>query len=117
MDGDEPASIENADLIGKLMHLDDTPCAVGNAVIIAANRDQAVVTDPALELEDRVEGEDRQRLELCLLGSKCFKDNPLGGAMQPNIGDRSQPVSELGVDILEVAEGAAEQKLSSARPS
>ena len=80
MDRDEPAFIENADLIGELMHLDDTPRPVGNAVVVAADRDQAVMADPAFQLEQGVEGEGRKGLQLGLLGSEGFRDNPLGGA-------------------------------------
>ena len=35
MDGDQPALVEDADLIGKLMDLDDPPGSVGDAVVIA----------------------------------------------------------------------------------
>ena len=81
MDGDEPALIENADQVGQLVHLDDAARPVGNAVVVAADRDQPVVADAALELQQRVEGDGRQRLQLRLLGSKGLRDDPLGRAV------------------------------------
>ena len=111
MGGDEPTLIEDADLVGELVDLDDTPRPVGNAVVVAADRDQPVMADAALELEQRVEGEGRQGLQFGLLGGEGFRDDPLGGAVQPDIGDRRKPVVELGVEIVEIAEGAAEEEV------
>ena len=111
MGGDEPTPIEDADLVGELVHLDDTPRPVGNAVVVAADRDQPVMADAAFELEQRVEGEGRQGLQLELLGSKGLRDDALGGAVQPDIGDRRKPVLELGIEIVEIAEGAAEEEV------
>ena len=48
VDRDEPAFIENAYLIGELMHLDDPPRPVGNAVVVASDGDEAIVADAAL---------------------------------------------------------------------
>jgi hypothetical protein len=48
--GDNAALIENTDHVGELLHLDDTACSVRNALIVAADRDEAVVAHAALEL-------------------------------------------------------------------
>ena len=111
MDGDQPALIEDADLVGKLMDLDDPAGSVWDAVVIAADRDQAVMADAALELEQRIEGEGRQPLQFGLLGGKGFRDDPLGGAVQAHIGDSGQPVIELDVEVVQVAEAAAEEEV------
>ena len=58
---------------GKLMHLDDAAGAIGNAVVVAADRHEPVMADPAFELEQRVEGRCRQRLQLGLLGRKGLR--------------------------------------------
>ena len=109
--GDQPALIENADLVGELMHLDDAPRAIGNAVVVAADRDEPVMADPALELEQGIEGQGRQGLQLRLLGGKGLRDDPLGRAVQTDIGDRVEPVAELGVEIVEIAEAAGQEEV------
>jgi hypothetical protein len=69
------------------------------------------MADAALELEQRVEGKRRQLLQFGLLGSKSIRDDALGGAVQPDIGDCRKPVVELGVEIVEIAEAAAEEEV------
>jgi hypothetical protein len=81
MDSDDLALIENADYIGQLLHLDNAASTVRDAVIVAADRQQPVVADTPLELEQRVERPCRQRLQLGPLGGKCLSDDFLGGAV------------------------------------
>jgi hypothetical protein len=61
--GHEPTFVEDADAIGKLMDFDDAPGAVGNAVIVAADRDQAIMADATLQFEKGIEGTGRQGLK------------------------------------------------------
>jgi len=61
------------------------------------------MTDPAFQLGQGVKGEGRKRLQLGLLGSEGFRDNPLGGAMQPNIGDGSELCRNLGDAVDQTA--------------
>ena len=89
--GDDGAEIENADQIGELLNLDDSPGAIGHAVIVAADRDKAIVADAPFQFEHGVEAMFRQRLQLGLLGRESFGDDPLGGAMDANIGDAIKP--------------------------
>ena len=56
MRGDKTSAVQDADHIRQLMHLDDAAGAVGNAVIIAADRDEPFVADAPFKLEQRVEG-------------------------------------------------------------
>jgi hypothetical protein len=56
-DGDQLVILENADLVGQGMHLDDAPArAVGDGVEIAADRDHTFAGDAAVEGEDDIEG-------------------------------------------------------------
>ncbi len=55
MHGNQPALVQNADDVRQLVHLDDAARAVGNGVVVAADRDQTVIADAALELQERIE--------------------------------------------------------------
>ena len=69
----ETAAVEDADHVGQLMHLDDAPGPIGNAVVVAADRDEPVMADAPFELEERVEGCCRQRLQVGLLGREGLR--------------------------------------------
>ena len=105
MDGDESALIENADHVGQLLHLDDAAGAIGNAVIVAADRrpSPSWLTRRS-SLSSASNGDGRQRLQLGLLGSERLGDDPLRRAVHAHVGDGGQPVVELGVEIVEIAE-------------
>src|SRR5262249_37081082 len=109
--GDDIAEIENTDQIGKLLDLDDPSGAVGHAVIVAADRDEAVVADAPFQLEYGVEAMLGQRLQLGLLGRESLGDDALGGAVNADVGDPIEPIDELRVEVLEVAEAAAEKEV------
>jgi hypothetical protein len=109
--GDDGAQIEDADQIGKLVDLNNSTGAVRNAVKVAADRDKAVVTDAPLQLEHRVKAMLRQRLQLELLGRERLGDDALGGAVNADIGDGVEPVDELSIEVVEVAEAAAEKEV------
>lgn len=112
MAGNKGAVFEDADLVRQRMHLDHPfPGGVGDAVEIAADRDHAFVRDPAFQLEHRAERQRRQIVQGRLLLSEGFGHHPAGRGMDPHIGDRHQPVDELGVQIIEVAERPAEEKV------
>src|SRR5438105_8707833 len=51
--GDDVAQIEDADQIGELLDLDNPAGAIRDAVVVAADRDEAVVTDTPFQLEYR----------------------------------------------------------------
>ena len=106
MDGDDLALIENADYIGQLLYLDDAARTVRDAVIIATDRHEPVVADTPLELEQCVKRPRRQRLQLGPLGGKRLGDDFLRGAVHPHIGDSREPIIELAVKIVEIAEAA-----------
>jgi hypothetical protein len=84
----DPTLIQNANLVGQLVHLDDAPGSVRDAVIVAADRYQAVMTDATFQSEEFVEGHGRKRLQLCLFGRKSFSNNTLCRAVQAHIRNR-----------------------------
>ena len=100
----ETAAVEDADDVGKLMHLDDAAGPIGNAVVVAANRDEPVMADAPFELEECVEGCCRQRLEVGLLGREGLRHDPLRRAVQADVGDRVEPVGELAIEVIEITE-------------
>jgi hypothetical protein len=61
--------------------------------------------------EHRVEAMSGQRLQLWLPGRKRLGDDALGGAVDADIGDSIKPVDELSVEVVEVAEAAAEEEV------
>src|SRR5258708_4758383 len=63
MSGDQPAVLEDPDLVGQGVDLDDPATrGIRHAVEIAADAHHAFVRDPPLELEDGVERHQRERL-------------------------------------------------------
>jgi hypothetical protein len=52
-----------------------------------------------------------QCLQFGLLGRESLGDDPLGGAVDADVGDRIEPVDELSVEVLEVAEATAEKEV------
>lgn len=93
------------------MHLDDPPRPVGHAVVVAADRDEAVVADAPFQLEQGVEGHSGQRLQVGLLGGEGLHDDPLRGAVQADVGDGIEPDPELSVQIAEVLERAGQEEV------
>ena len=112
MAGDQLAGLEDLDLVGERMHLEDTPAGgVGHAVVVAADADHALMGDAPLEPENRAERHQRQGLELRLLLGEGLGDDPAGGGVDPRVGDRVEPVAELGVQVVEVLERAGEEEV------
>ena len=69
------------------------------------------MADAALELEQRVERRRRQRPQLGPLGGKRLGDDLLRGAVYARVGDSCEPVIQLGVEIVEIAEAAREEEV------
>ena len=61
--------------------------------------------------EHRAVGRERQRLETRLLLGEGLVDDALRGGVHARIGDRVEPVPELGVEVVEIAEDAAEEEV------
>ena len=112
MDSDQPIRLEDADLVGQAVHLDDAFAGrVRHAVEIAADADHALVRDPPLKLEHGAERHQRQGLEHELLFGKGFVDDALGRRMHARVGHRPEPMGELSVQVVEIAEQAGEEEV------
>ena len=112
MRGDESAIFKDPNLIGERMHFNDPlPGRVGNPVKITADAHQAFMRDPPFQLENRAERRQRQRFEMWLLLGKGLIDDALGRGVQARIGYRIEPIAQLGVQIVEIAEGAGEEEV------
>lgn len=111
MAGNQPAFVQDADAVGKLVNLDKAPGAIGNAIVVAADRDETIMADATLQLEKRVEGNGRERLKFRLLRREGFTDDALRGAMQASIGDGVEPILQLLVQVVEIAEAAGQEEV------
>ena len=112
MDGQQLVALQDVDLPGQRVHLDDAPAGtIGHRVKIAAEGDHAVAGYPAIERKHGIEGSDRQRLEMRLFFGKVLKDNAAGGGMPAWIGDRIQPLPKLGIEVIKAAEGPAKEEV------
>jgi hypothetical protein len=69
------------------------------------------VADTALKLEQRIERCCRQRLQLGPLGDERLGDDSLRGAVHTRVGDGREPVFELGIEIVEIAEASREEEV------
>src|SRR6185295_20152185 len=64
MGGDERAVLEDANLVGEYVNIEDTAaCGVGDAVEIAANAHHALMGEASFELQHRTIRGNRQRLQ------------------------------------------------------
>ena len=105
------AKSKPASALRQLTHFNETARAVGNAVIIAADRDEAVVADPPFQLQERIKRDCRQGLQVRFLGGKCLGDDSLRRRMQPHVGDGVEPVPQLSVQVVEVAERPGQEEV------
>lgn len=64
--GNDDAAINDADQVRQLLDFDDPAGSVGNAVKVSANRDEAIMGHPPLELQDGVEAMVGEPLQLLL---------------------------------------------------
>src|SRR5215212_10133327 len=112
VDRDELSILQDAHFVGELMHLDSPPaCAVGHAVEIASDRYHAVAGDTAVQAQDGLVGPGGQRLEAEALLGKMLSHDAFGGGVHASIGDLIQPLLELPVEVIEVAEAAGQEEI------
>jgi hypothetical protein len=109
--GNDIAQVEDADQVGQLLDLDHTAGAIGYAVIVASNGDEAVVADAALQLEDGIEAMFGQCLQLGLLGGERLGDDALCRTMGADVGNGVEPIGQLSIEVVEVAEAASEEEV------
>ena len=110
--GDQRAVLEDADLVDVVLNFHDAlPGRVGDAVEIAVDRDHTLVAHASLYGQDSAVGDRRQRRQARpFLGEGLVDGAPRGG-MDPWVGDGGAPAVELGVQIVEVAEGPGEEEV------
>lgn len=112
MDGDDCALLKDPDFVGRAVYFDRAATGrVGHAVEIAVNRDHAVLGDAALQAQHRLERSGGQRLEAGALLGEVVTDDAMGGGVHPGIGDLVEPLAELSIEIIAVAEAAAEEEV------
>ena len=112
MRGDENAVLEDANLVGEDVDVEDAATRrVRHAVEIAADAHHAFVRDAPFELQDCPIRRERQRVQRRPLLSKGFVDDALRGRVDAWVRDGVEPVAELRVEIIEVAERAAEEEV------
>src|SRR5271166_337155 len=112
MGADETAVLEQADLVGEDVDIEDAAARrIRDAVEIATDAHHALVGYAPFELEDRPVGCERQRLHRRLLLGEGLVDDALRRRVQARIGNRVEPAPKLRVEIVEVAERAAEEEV------
>lgn len=79
--GNDIAEVEDTDQVWQLLDLDHAAGAIGYAVVVAPDGDEAVVADAALQLEHGIEAVLGQCLQLRLLGGERLGDDALRRAM------------------------------------
>ncbi len=73
--GNDIAEVEDTDQIWQLLDLDHTAGAIGYAVVVAPDGDEAIGADAALQLEHGIEAMLGQCLQLRLLGGERLDDD------------------------------------------
>src|SRR5690349_24275933 len=112
MNGNDMATLENAHLVGGVMHLDNAAArAVRHAVEVAIDRDHAVAGNATLEAQYRLERTGRELLKPGALLREMLRDDALGRGVYPDIGYLIEPLLQLLIEILEIAEAAAEEEV------
>ena len=79
MHGDDLVGLENAHLMGRVVHLDDTSSrAVRHAVEVAVDGNHAVTSDAAFQAQDRLERPGRELLKPGSFLSEMLGDDAPG---------------------------------------
>jgi hypothetical protein len=106
------AVLQDGDSAGGDLHLHRPPAgAIRHGVEVAADRHHAVSGDTALQGQHAVEGAGRQRLEVGALLGEMLGDDALGSGVPTAVGELIQPLGELDVQVLEIAEAAGQEEV------
>jgi hypothetical protein len=112
MAGDQSTLLEDPHLGRMVLDLDEAaPGRVRHAVLVAPDRDHSFLADPPLHRQHCVVGVQRQGQQMRPPLGKMVIHDPLCGGMHAGIGDGHAPVLELDVQIIHVAEAAAEEEV------
>jgi hypothetical protein len=112
MGGNQCAIFEDSNLVSEGVDVEDAATGrVRDAVEIPADAHHALVGDAPFELENRSIGCQWQRLQHRLLLSEGLVDDALRRGVHTRIGDRVEPMTELDIEIVEIAERASEEEV------
>ena len=111
MGGDQRAVLKNRTSWPACDFDDPLPGYVLNAIKIAADAHHAFMRDPPFQLQQRAEGRQRQHFEVGLLLGERLVDDALSGRVHTRIGYRIEPVPQLGIQVVEIAERASEEEV------
>ncbi|MEM9438537.1 MAG: hypothetical protein AAGA15_16030 [Pseudomonadota bacterium] len=104
--------LEDAERIGVVLNVEGAPArCVRHAVVIAVDRDHAIMADPSFNGQNSFVREGRMRLEAGLLFGEGLFDHAIGGRMDARICNRAAPGVEQGVQILDGAEGSGQKEV------
>ena len=92
------------------MHLDDTPGAVGDAVVVAADRYQAIMADRRSSLSSASKGTAGRLCSSSCSAAKASATIRCVVPSKPHIGDGGEPIVELRVEVVEIAEAASQEE-------
>jgi hypothetical protein len=110
--GDQHAVLEDPDLLGVALDLDDAlPRGVGDAVEVAAHRDHALVADAPLDGEHGAVGDSGVRDQRGPLLGEVRVDDAAGGGVDAGVGDLEAPPLELVIEVIEVAEAPGQEEV------
>jgi len=101
----EHTIFKNPNLMGVVLYLKHAFARrVRHAVVIARNRDHALVADTALHCQNSIIRDCRKRLKAGLFFGKRLIDNAQSGRMGARIGNACPPEIELRIQIVDIPE-------------
>ncbi len=107
------AILGNPHLCRVVLNLDDpAPGGIRHAVLVAADRDHALLPDPAPDGRDCVARPGRQGREVRPFLGKARVNDALRGGVDPGVGDGRAPILEPGIQAIGIAEAARPGKKS-----
>jgi hypothetical protein len=110
--GDQGPVFEDRNFVGERMRFDDPlPGRVRHAVKIAADAHHALMRDPAFQHEDRAERRQRQHFEMPLLLGEGLLTTRGGRGVHARIGHHIQPIAQVSIQVVEIAERAGEEEV------
>src|ERR1700741_380968 len=114
MNGNDLTCLENAHLVGRVMHLDDAASsAVRHAVEVAIDGDHAIAGDAPFEAQYGLERPRRQLLKPRALLRKMLGYHTSGCGVHAHIRHLIEPLLQLPIEFIEIAEAAAEEEVLS----
>jgi hypothetical protein len=109
---DHDAGFEDLDSVDQAMDFEHAAVGgVGDAVAVAADADHALVRDPPLQLEHAAVGCQRHRPQHRAFLSERLIDHTFSGRVGARVGHRIEPVTQLDIEVFEIAEAAGEEEI------